>query len=220
MHAPTRLVCFVALFLLPACGGEVEGGDFDPTDGGDAVTGTPWLMWGNTQTLTLSSVGPSTPAIPIATQQLLQVFYKRPESWHFFCSAKLISVTPAAPAGGIIQLDYLMQFGVGRSTIVIPNFVHFEWDPNTDVTQQRWTAVAKGPVRFNGDTTPNLTDEFTAQSIQAQANLTYVQLPGPYQAVVEVAMHVAPKAHVRPDWFRSNDPHNVKKFRGSETEGQ
>lgn len=176
----------------------------------------PWHMWGNAQTIQITSVGPSTPVIPIQTQQLLQVMYARPESWRFFCAARLLTVTPAAGAGGLIDMQFEIQMGVGRSTIIIPNFVNFQWDPNTDVSQQRWTDQAVGSLRFNGDTQPNIINVFTAQNIQAVARTSYVQLPGPFTATIEVAMHVAPATHIRPEWYAADA---TKRFRAGEQGG-
>jgi hypothetical protein len=177
----------------------------------------PWHMWGNAQTIQITSVGPSTPVIPVTTQQLLQVMYARPESWRFFCAARLLTVVPAAGVGGLIDMQFEIQMGMGRSTIIIPNFVNFQWDPNTDVTQQRWTDQAVGSIRFNGDTQPlPIVDVFTAQNIQALARTTYVQLPGPFTATIEIAMQVAPATHIRPEWY-AQDPH--KRFRAGEQGG-
>ena len=181
MHAPRRSFLAGALALGgSACGGLVDGE-------GDDVSGRgmpPWQMWGNAQAVQVTSVGPSAPVAPVQTVQLLQVIYGRPDTWSFLCAARLLSVTPAAPVGGIVQLNVLVQLGVGRSTIILPNFVQFSWDPNNEVTVQRWTTQFIGPPRFNLDTVPNVQTEFAAQNIQAKADITYVQLPGPFVAQV------------------------------------
>lgn len=197
-----------------ACGGLVDEGEDDVSGRGMQ----PWHMWGNVQTIQVTSVGPSSPVIPVQSVQLVQVMYGRPETWAFLCSARLVSVTPAAPVGGIVQLNYLVQLGLGRATQILPNFVQFSWDPSNEVTIQRWTAQALGPPRFNGDTAANVMTQFTAQNIQAKGDVTYVQLPGPFVAQVEVAMHVAPINHVRPEWFNAQ-PNDHTRYNGGENKG-
>ena len=209
MHAIRLFLALLLVAGVAGCGGETEGGA--------DVTGTPWHMWGNSQTLTLNNATPLTGPLLTQNTQLLQVMYARPESWTFVCEATLLDASLGPPAGNL-QAAFEIQIGMGRNTIVLPNFCVFRWDPSTDVGVQRYCTTAVGPLRFAGDTSPNLIESFAAQNIQSRVNVTWSS-GGVSVAHLEVSMQVAPRTHIRPEWFQDSDPHNVKKYRGGEQQG-
>lgn len=82
----------------------------------------PWHLWGNTQqittivTLPFSTTGrPADPGIG----QLIKVSYKRPTSWNWIFSSKLISGanSNSLTENVLIQVDFELTIGIGRSFI-------------------------------------------------------------------------------------------------------
>lgn len=84
----------------------------------------PWHLWGNSLELT-TLVQEAAPGIPIqpATGQLIKVSYKRPDTWNWLLSARLISGPPSsqlAAVGGVnLDIYFDLITGVGRSTVVM-----------------------------------------------------------------------------------------------------
>lgn len=81
----------------------------------------PWHLWGNSETITtVVQEASSAPIVP-SSAQLVKVSYKRPESWHWVFSSRLISgpagslVTPAGAIFLTVFFDLIV--GVGRSSI-------------------------------------------------------------------------------------------------------
>ena len=66
---------------------------------------------------------------------------------------------------------------------------------------------------------PNMINEIVAQDIQFNARvalLTPGALPTDRRVQLELGAQMAPKTHVRPDWFQERQLHEVK-FAGNET---
>jgi len=196
------------------CGGETEGGA--------EVTGTPWHMWGTEQTVNLAGSA-GTPVVT-SSQQLARISYGRPDSWRAVFVANLLDIQGANLAGTLVTVDYTLVIGIGRASSTLKSFVHFTFDPAGAppfyvLPAQRWAGSGLEPARTAG-ATPRQVNEFVAQNIQCSADVT-LQVGGgtPYTAVVSVSAYFAPNVHVRPEWFREGDPHNVKKYRGGEHDG-
>ena len=66
----------------------------------------PWHMWGNRELITVQSEAFGT--VRAVTNQLTSVRYARPETWHWFFCARLLSVNPAP--GGVQVVDLLLDF--------------------------------------------------------------------------------------------------------------
>jgi hypothetical protein len=156
----------------------------------------PWHLWGNTQKIdiTIQTLAAGVPALPSAGQ-LVKIAYKRPESWNWILSARLLSGPVADFAGITITVLYDLTIGIGRSTIQmqnIPNaifasksfemhqFVLGVGDP-FPIGAQIWTTQSLAPSRnFRtdfpfGNTTGNavppdesasVVDRIVAQDIQ------------------------------------------------------
>jgi hypothetical protein len=150
------------------------------------------------------------PAVNVASQQLARIDYGRPESWNFFFWAKLSNGSAAVGPTNDVTVAFDLIIGLGRSSIVVPNFETFVWTINTDVGQERWSTSVEGPKRSAADVNPNLIRELAAQSINctARASLGFT----PSTATIQVAAQFAPVQHIRPEWFE-------QRFPGDETEG-
>lgn len=205
------------------------------SSGGAQFGMPPWHMWGNTQQLTTVVEEASGVARLGVTQQLNKIAYKRPETWHWLFSARLIS-GPANTAlfFSTVRVFFNVTVGIGRSAIIMRNDLQqafaingdirsferfaFQWGPVNPVFPSGahiWSAQAQAPPRnfaSDGpfpDTGPPLT-ELVAQDIQVDVQLTAITVAGNVAAlgqpvVVEVSGQWAPKTHVRPDWFNNFD---------------
>lgn len=84
----------------------------------------PWHLWGNTLEIR-TVVQEAALGVPIqpSTGQLVKISYKRPESWQWILSTRLISGPPgsiAAPDGSVsLTVLYDLITGIGRSTIIM-----------------------------------------------------------------------------------------------------
>ena len=165
----------------------------------------PWHLWGNEKNLDLTATATVQPPQPSSTQ-ILRVKYKRPESWHFIFTAEVIDSSVAAGGGGI-NVSWQLTIGIGLNTIVIPKFVE-QGFPITGAPSDRiqiWTAAAKMPPQFGGDTSDRRVDTFVAQDIQLQAVITF-SASSLTNVKLKLAAQVAPVVHVRPDWFKGHFP--------------
>jgi hypothetical protein len=179
----------------------------------------PWHMWGSTSAVkvpcSLLSIAQNAPTV--VTQQLLQVNYGRPESWNFLCEAKLLECSIPNPQASNVSAFFELQLGLGRSTVIFPQFMQFQWNIATDIGVQRYATSAPGPVRFAGDLTPNIIENFTAQAIQARCNVVWAQgFDVGATATVEITMHVSPIVHTRPEWHSHRED---AQYPGGENEG-
>lgn len=180
---------------------------------------TPWLMWGTTATIVAQNAL-GTPQQQ-QTQQLSRIDYARPETWSFFFYAQLNSY--AGLGGSKVDLYFDLNIGLGRSTIFLPSFEHYVFE-NTGTPPAAGTAIfssqVQGPLRFTGDTTPNVVDDFCAQSINVNVRtLSAIGSGASIVANLTVYAGFAPRTHVRPEWFMDSDPMNKNKFRGGENGG-
>lgn len=80
----------------------------------------PWHLWGNSQRLT-ATFGAGTGLVP-QTGQLVKISYKRPESWHWLFSARLVEGPDSAggipaPIGALVTVSFGLTIGIGRSQI-------------------------------------------------------------------------------------------------------
>lgn len=203
----------------------------------------PWHLWGTTQTVT--TVLTATGARVGSTNQLLRINYKRPETWHFLFSARLISGPDnTATFFSTIDVNWELTTGIGRSALrmhfeptptwngIIPPFerFRFQWGPVSTafpVGAHIWSTQSQSPSRtFQGDgpfTVSVPVTEIVAQDIQLQAQVIGITIPANVAAAgqpvaVELTAHFAPKNHIRPDWFLQKQPIETQ-FPGDETGG-
>lgn len=169
----------------------------------------PWKMWGNSQTLTLTGgIGSGR-----HQNQLAQVDYHRPESWHFFFAARLVDST--ALAGALVNINFDLHFGVGRSQLQLDPFARFNinWvaaPPIGAVVFANTVPGIRNVPAVVGDVT-NMIEQIPAQQINCICNTAITAGAGEI-AIVEVHAYFAPITHVRPDWFHRD-------FSGGELEG-
>jgi hypothetical protein len=209
----------------------------------------PWHLWGNTQQISTTVVLPAgvsgLPANP-GVGQLVKVSYKRPTSWNWIFSSKLI----LGPNGNspsedvIVTVDFELTLGVGRSfiqmqpaydllgTVITPPFEQhsFQYGTQFPANAQIWSTKTTSPSRtFIKDThaappaadPPTLIDTIIGQDIQIVARvLATCKAPNfvlGSNMVVEVSAQLSPVVHVRPDWFR--DEGDESRFGGNEIGG-
>jgi hypothetical protein len=181
----------------------------------------PWHLWGNTQQVIVTAGTPTVPAT-VQSGQLAKVSYKRPETWHWFFAARIIS---ADDSGGAeiqqVTINWNLTLGLGRAAQPIRVFDHFAflWGPVAVAPGLTiYSNTTKGPLKFQLDTGPNVIDNFVAQDIQCQADIVYQSSTTVRTAIVEVSAFFAPQTHVRPDWYQDERVPEVQ-FGGSETGG-
>ena len=183
----------------------------------------PWRMWGNTMMVELvQTVIGANP--PVFSGQLVNVRYARPESWNFFFHAKLISTITDDATG--VDVKFNVTQGIGRSHVTILGFEHFTFAWGTLLefpvvsAFPAYSTSVKAPNRNIRYTpiTDNLPDEINAivaQDIQINvaAFTSGTDLLGNV-VKLEVSAFIAPKTHIRPEWFE-----RIGKFRAGENKG-
>jgi hypothetical protein len=196
-------------------------------------------MWGNLQRIDGVIVGSGVQQ-PIRGQ-LCKISYKRPETWHWMFSARLISGPDnSATFFSRIFVNFDVVIGVGRSVLRMalePRAQSFEtyvfrWGPTNPAFPRGahiYTSQAVSPSRdFEGDgttTTPGaLITELVAQDIQVNVSVLGITLDTNVAAIgqpfsLEVSALFAPKTHIRPDWLRIDVPMSAQ-FPGEEIEGR
>lgn len=205
----------LASVALVSCG---DNENYD--DENDMSNLDPWRMWGNTQTF---DVLQTTTAVPsIFGGQLVKVAYGRPETWSFFFAARLIETLNVADSG-VAVVNFDVTQGVGRSHITIKNFesFRFEWpgDPPSPFPsgKTKYSTSVVAPDRDDSSTTSVPVDisELVAQDIQISVGIFTGGLDYFNNVLkIEVSAFIAPKAHIRPEWFK-----RIGEFRGNEDNG-
>src|SRR5262245_7494157 len=182
----------------------------------------PWHMWGTTETISIPIAGAAQVRL---TQQLGRIQYKRPESWHFLFTQRIVS----GESPPLLSYGWSTRFnvttGLGRASVTLPSFWVFSAQivaPATlPVGQVLWSNIGIRPPGFTGDTGGTLV-ELVGQDIQISVDVALTSAIFPLQPLVlEVGSFWAPKNHIRPDWF--NDFEGVvpaQVFTGGETEGR
>lgn len=197
----------------------------------------PWHMWGNTQLQEATQNGGSLVASPPNVQQLVRVSYRRPETWHWFFQSRLITMpTPGIPAAfANVDVHFDLTIGIGRAMSIIPDFEVHSWhieNPQVPPTTPGQpgnilrTTQAVGNRLYNlGSGGVLVTDvspisQFVAQDIQIQARLILTTSGSGFSASCEVSGLLAPKTHVRPDWYQDKRFPIESQFPGAETGGK
>lgn len=203
--------------------------DFKPsTTLGTRETEPPWHMWGSSEIIT-------TPPLVIALgvqqakAQLTKVNYKRPETWHWMFSSRLISAP--SPVALQPQSDVIIVFdvtiGIGRTVIYIPGFETHRFVANNPGVFVPGMLLRTNVVNGDRSYTDNagvitvdrtIIDEVVAQDINVTARVLFLSAVAGQQASVEVTSMWAPKNHIRPDWFIKG--HEETLFQGAETGGR
>lgn len=217
MHSISRSILSllsVGLFLSCADYTQNPNDDNEPKETETMRKGPPpWHLWGDSKTITVPS---SIVVLQTQTAQLAKVSYGRPETFDFFFGAKIIGVNSTATMG-TVQVWFDVTVGVGRSHFEMPGFEYFAFDWTVlpaPLNKPKYSTEVFGPIRDEGTTgIDNRIGEITAQDIQVTARIMYSSFGVPNStANVEVTAFFAPRAHVRPEWFRGE-------FSGGEDNG-
>lgn len=160
----------------------------------------PWLLWGGESNV--QRVIPSAVTAPtVIAQQLVNIEYKRPESWSFYLSGSARQIV----AGGfdpplLVHFDLIL--GVGRTTDTIVDFCVFRWNLET-AAGLRWTTVVPAPLfdPVSPSTFVAPVDTLPAQSIMLNARVVPNQVGINYDLDLTLKAFFAPKTHVRPEWL-------------------
>jgi hypothetical protein len=126
----------------------------------------PWHLWGNSQTLDALVQTVAAGQVQPTVGQLAKISYKRPETWHWIFSTKLISGPSGdlvAPAGAVtVNVYFDLIVGTGRSAILMQQITGvgfptqsfeqhtFQWDAaggGFPVGAKIWTTRALAPGR-------------------------------------------------------------------------
>lgn len=174
------------------------------------VGAPPWLMWGSVQAIKVAGSDVPTGA------QLVQIDYRRPETWHFFVSG-VVTRAVNIDAGTFLNIDIDLTIGLGRATVAIPNFCRLTWGAGP-VTLQANVVRQCTSVEFTKENATrvsnNVVDHLVFQNLQAQFRAAFVESGATAEAEVQLTCFWAPKNHVRPEWFA-----HPPMFPGGETTG-
>lgn len=196
----------------------------------------PWHLWGNTQPLIVEPNAFTNPNVHDQATTLLRVAYKRPETWHFLFSARILNAPAAGGAEqGTISVWFELFTGIGRSAIRLPFWVvlpSWSWSGSAAPTTLAYASSAgtgvesisittdPGGAMISSTRVPVMTDQIVGQDMTVIAHPTFTtNIAGATAAQVEVSGQFAPASHVRPDWYRNDGPAETQ-FPGSEIEGQ
>jgi len=178
----------------------------------------PWQRWGSTERITIPFVSTAQRSSSVT---LSRVAYKRPDTFHFLFGAKLIvAPEPAVGDHATVTAGFNVLVGVGSTVLKIELFEQFQFDwigpaaPPLNVLL--WSTQVVAPNRNVPGVSGNICNELVGQDITIEAVCTNVF--GPTDAVLEVTSFLAPKSHVRPDWFVQGPPE--QRFAGSEDGGR
>lgn len=183
---------------------------------------SPWHMWGNTQQITGLVQSPTNP-LTFTPGQLARVEYKRPETWHWVLSARLLKGEDADLVDPIIvHVMYDLTIGIGRSAVSIPMGTGY-FDQRNDPAFEHFTFTWGGPTVgadpafpygasiFSTAVLPPSTDfvngpaptkstavvnEIVAQNIQLNCRMAVVTFPGGSHVGKSVTVEVS--AHFAP----------------------
>lgn len=197
----------------------------------------PWHMWGNSVEVPLNAYTSDSPLVSTAGQ-IVKVAYKRPESWHFLLGARIINApTIDADNDAILTVNFDIITGIGRSQQQMPTFQTFNWKwrnsiaPAPPPTTIIWCTSTKTPplgyIFSAGEFIPDPSTqrdvlELVGQDIQVTCRADFfmrgINEGEQSTAVVEVSAFLAPKTHVRPDWYVKGPPEVL--FGGDEIAGK
>jgi hypothetical protein len=196
----------------------------------------PWHMWGGS--VVIGPVAPTfsdSPGQLPASGQIARIAYKRPETWHWVFGARILEGQVLTEGNtAIIDVYFDVITGIGRSQQIMIGFDHFRWTyddpsrPRPPVDHVMWATTTYTPaLDYTGSFLPDpasrrLITEIVGQDIQINARVSSFlqssqELMTP-QLKVEVSAFLAPKTHVRPDWF-AEGPEEVQ-FPGAENQGR
>lgn len=190
----------------------------------------PWHLWGNSAIISVppSSLFVDDVNRTFVASTIVRVQYGRPETWHFQYGVSIVS-GPTMPPTITAQPQVFFQLitgvgrGVMRRTLNGPIFdpLGYGGGPTPapcPIGNGFWINAIPSGMEFDEQerdgaglpvgnrtavTVP--TDHFVADFISVEATANFVvSLPAPINLepiVIELNCQVAPKTHIRPDWY-------------------
>lgn len=199
----------------------------------------PWHLWGNTARIALEITTASSTSVPLRVPgQLTKVAYKRPETWHWLFTARVLEADDAEPDEPLqLTIAWDLTVGIGRAVQQNQGFDQWNlfwgtptnptnfaprgallWATETYQRSLRRTIFLAAPLTEP----PNMIDEIVAQDIQLNATAFLASPVSPLtvdkRVLIEVGAQWAPKTHIRPDWYTDGPPEAT--FGGAETAGK
>jgi len=161
----------------------------------------PWHTWGRAiQTSVTASA--LTIFQGVSVNGLVNVVYKRPETWRFFLWASLDNFTPAA--AGAVRIQFNINTGVGQHFFAINKAATLLLPVAAGIGSEAWTnqLVTNGQVLADGVTSfQGFQDSIVGQAIIVGATVYPQGLTLADTATVTVGAFFSPNVHVRPEWW-------------------
>lgn len=208
----------------------------------------PWHLWGTSVLHEQAATILPAPNVLIGTQQMVNVRYGRPETWHWFFAAEIIQAAAVPGAGDTagVSVRFVVNLGLGRANFAVERrasagvdgigaFEQFGWlwgvplsgSQSAPVNQQIYSTQAVGPNRNQstaGLAAPiaNPISQVVAETITVEARVTYNRsaLAGADTLRLQIAAFFAPKTHIRPDWYLGENHDETEQFPGGEVPGR
>ncbi|HWO12534.1 MAG TPA: hypothetical protein VNN80_23720 [Polyangiaceae bacterium] len=198
----------------------------------------PWHMWGGQVNWNLVAPNAATALTSSSlANQIARVNYKRPETWAFWFSARILDHT-VQTEGKAVSVLFDIVPGIGRASFDTrvpsppappgnpqPAFCTMRWviSPGSRVgpADRKYTTQVRGPALIDNadpgdpDQFGFLIDRIVAEDLQVMATLVVDSFDAPLvinRLTVEAQAFFAPLSHIRPDWF-------ADQFLGGETGG-
>lgn len=162
-------------------------------------------MWGNTLRIQTAVQSPTNPIV-FGTGQLVRIAYKRPETWHWVFSVKLVDGPDADAVDGIsLRVFFDLTIGIGRAMMQIPasgifnnqnndrsfDFFDFNWGGPTVGIQTTFPRNAQlygtstlsykqllAGMPPTASTPSAVVDQIVAQDIQLNCRVLAITTPG------------------------------------------
>jgi hypothetical protein len=182
----------------------------------------PWLLWGNQKTLECEYTGIFSSTR--VSQQLNRIAYKRPESWHWLFSARIVDqkyVNPAPPqVSQVLDVRFNLTIGIGQTAITIDGFEVYQFVATAPYTLIDhpfiYSTMVIAPERLqNAASQPGVNEirNIVAENIQLNAVCNFsTGVTHGDKVTLELKTFFAPVTHIRPEW-------QLAHFPGEETGG-
>jgi len=190
-----------------------------------AVSGvSPWHLWGGEQNFSVSNTTGSQ-----QTLQIAKVGYKRPDTWSLLAWCKIASIVGAAATDVKINVIFRVFMGVGRTMIdfsggpsgatgpfgVPPGLLNFQFPIGAVAGAACWADAGQSQGQVAADFNTAIVQPisfFPAEDIQISATVAAI-IVSAYTVQISAGAILAPRSHIRPDWFHSH-------FNGGELGGR
>jgi hypothetical protein len=159
----------------------------------------PWHLWGRSSSIHIDRSPPK--GVADKSPQLVQVDYKRPETWRLFAWAKISNTNTAGATDLIVNFNITMGIGLAMVTFAVPAF-RFSGGAGLPVGGLKYATEFRGPDRDDTEAAgdPNLITLLPTQIFIVQADLNLSAANAGEFCDVDVGFFVAPNAHIRPEW--------------------